>query len=752
MKRNDMRRSLLMVSMVMGLVGIQAAEATDNPDGTESSQLNMPSGPAVVAQQENGEASVEFAEIETAQENEQDEQVGPDEQDEQAQEDNTPTPSLRITVTAEKTPEDSQDVPASLTVLTQEILEDAQVDSLQSISQYAPNVLVLPSAPGNLGSYSVRGLGNSNFLSRDAVGFYIDDIPYDPGLFVDLFLTDLERVEVLRGPQNTLYGRSSSAGVVNIITRPPSDELEVRSAVSYGSFDHLNVQLSLSDTIIPDQLSFRLAGAYTSRDGMINNVISGEDVGDRREGTGIAQLLWTPSPDWEIAFVGTFSASDNDGFINHTAPFETDQDEIGFLRLGSNGQALKITYEQDQFRVRSITTRRFSDFDRQLDADGTAASLIRFPLNTETTIWSQEFRIESIDTERLRWLLGGYYESRVFDYQGGFDYTALGAALFLLPGAGLDSNISNLNQDTHAVFGQVDYQPIESLTLTAGLRYESTTTRLDRTRRYELAAGGSLPNGLNVSGAERGDSAWLPRFAVQYQINPDVAVYASLSRGYRPGGLNYTTDFPNALEFEAETSWNYELGVKSIWLDNRLAANLSLFTNQVDDYQTLVFDGLFTNSTTVNAEVRITGLEAELRATPIDGLDLTAGFGYISGEFVNYTNPLTGQQFDGNRLPFSPEFTYNLAAQYRSPGGIFSRVELQGFGTYFFDEANQFSQAPFALVNARLGYEGDNYGVYLFANNLFDTEYLTTQFAGLGNTLSSYGDRRTIGLQVRARF
>lgn len=662
--------------------------------------------------------------------------------------------AIQIIVTAQKRPEAAQDVPISITVLSSQELEDAQIDSIQDIANNAPNVFNLPSSPGNFSFYSIRGLGNSNFLSRDAVGFYVDGVPYDSGdFFIDPLLTDLERVEVLRGPQNTLYGRSSSGGVINIITRPPTNESEVRAAASYGNFDRLNLQLSVSDALIPDTLRFRLAGAYARRDGFIDNVFLGETVGDHRESTSTAQLFWTPSPDWTIALTGSFATSDGDGFITQFEPFKSNQNEIGFVQLDTNAQALNIAYDNPGFRFNAITSRRFSLFDRLLDADVTSADALLSPLTTETTLWSQEVRLQSPETaDQFRWLLGGYYESRDLDFNSSFDITPLGAALTNSPFPGSDVTQADLDQDTYAVFGQVDYQPIEPLTLTAGLRYESTTSRLNRERRFDIEGGGSFVSGLNIDGAVQDSRAWLPRFALEYRFSPNLMTYASISRGYRPAGLNYQTDFLDSLRFEAETSWNYELGLKSSWWDNRLTANLAVFTNQISNYQTVLFNNSFTTSTLVNAEVSITGFEAELSATPLPGLDLIAGFGYIDSQFTDYTNPLTGEAFDGNRLPYAPNVNYNLAAQYRSPGGFFGRVELQGFGTYFFEESNQFQQDPFALVNARIGYEGETYGIYLFANNLFDTEYLAQAFSALGNRIDAYGDRRLFGVQVRANF
>ncbi len=662
--------------------------------------------------------------------------------------------AIQITVTAQKRPEEVQDVPLSITVLSSQELEDAQIDSIEDIAQNTPNFLLFPTSPGNLPAYTIRGLGNNNFLSRDAVGFFVNGVPYDSGLFSDILLTDLERVEVLRGPQNILHGRSSIGGVVNIVTRPPADELELRSAISYGSENLVNVQLSASDALIPDTLGFRISGALNRQDGLVENTFVDRTVGDRSEAIGLAELYWTPSPDWAISLTGTVRSSDNDGFLNQTEPFVTEQDEIGFVRLNSNSQALKVTYEHENFQINSITARRFTNFDRQLDADGTSDDLIRFPLDDDTTIWSQEIRVQSPeDTDSFRWLVGGYYEWRNVESRSGFEYSELGATLLGFPSPGLDLTVFDLEQETFAVFGQIDYQPIDPLTLSVGLRYEANRSRLDRDRSFELADGGTFPTpGLNLDGEERNYGEVIPRFALEYRFSPNVAAYASATRGYRPGGLNTQTEFVEALEFEEERSWNYELGVKTNWFDNRLRANLSVFINDVDDYQVLLFDETFFSGTTANAEVEIRGLELEISATPLDGLDITAGLGLLDDEFTDFTNPLTGEDSSGNRLPFTPEFNYNLAIQYRDPGGLFGRVALQGFGTYFFSDSNQLKQDPFALVNVRLGYEGKGFGVYAFVNNLFEEEYLVSEFPGFGNTIRSFGDRRTFGLQVRARF
>lgn len=665
---------------------------------------------------------------------------------------------IEITVTAEKTPENVQDVPIGITVLTERELEDAQVDTLQDVSKNTPNFFVLAAPSREFSLYSIRGLGNSNSVNRDAVGFYVDDVPYDYGAFLDFDLPDLERVEVLRGPQSTLYGRNSQAGVVNIISRRPTNTPEGRAAASYGNYDSLNLQLSLSDALVPDKLSYRLSGSYARRDGFYENTFLDKVVGDQSSGAGRAQLLWTPSPEWQISFVGSYNGYDTDSSyiivpLSQSDPYKTTSDFPGFSRLDANTQSVKVAYQNPGFQFTSVTARRYSNQSRSGEADFTSADLVRISSRYKSTTWSQEVRLQSPQgSDRFRWLIGGYFESRQFnDLGSGLEVSAAGAALFRFPAAGANLNRAELNQTSYAGFGQVDYKPIEPLTLTAGLRYESSTSRLDRRLTFETASG-SLPLGTTFNDVEQSDSQVIPRFALEYRFRPNLMVYGSVTRGYKPSGLNFRTDSASDLRFQAETSWNYELGLKSSWFNDRLIANVAVFTNEVDNYQVSVFDPTLTNSSVFNAEVRIRGIELEMRARPVQGLDLIAGFGYTDAKFTNYPNPGGGQSFNGNRLSISPEYTLNLAAQYRSPGGLFARLELQGVGTYYLNNDNRFAQDPFVLVNARLGYEGKNYGIYLFANNVFDTYYLTNGFNLRGEDLVSYGDRATYGVQVKVNF
>ncbi|MBE9062515.1 TonB-dependent receptor [cf. Phormidesmis sp. LEGE 11477] len=247
----------------------------------------------------------------------------------------------------------------------------------------------------------------------------------------------------------------------------------------------------------------------------------------------------------------------------------------------------------------------------------------------------------------------------------------------------------------------------------------------------------------------------MPRFALEYDATPDIMLYGSASRGYRAQGVNFRATVPEQLFFNEERSWNYEAGIRTSFFQDRLTANLSIFHNPIRDFQVPSTDpatGFF--GFVDNADVTINGLEFELRARPVDGLDLTAGLGLIDATYTDYVDPNLGD-FTGNRLTYSPDYTLNLAAQYRSGDGLFGRLELQGFGTTFFDDSNTLRQSPFVLVNARAGYEfNERNGFYLFADNLFDFRPFTTQASFFGGSLvtATYGAPASFGVQYRMEF
>ena len=534
---------------------------------------------------------------------------------------------------------------------------------------------------------------------------------------------------------------------------------------SYGNYNNLDLRAGVGGPLVEDKLFFRLSGKYGSRDGYLQNTFTNKDVDYQSGGTGRAQVLWTPSKDLEVSFNASFD-DDRDGAVplvkfGQRDPYKIQQNYDGFSNLDSNTQSLRVVYKQPGFRLTSITARRFSGQKFENELDLTTRDILTQVGDLYSTVFSQEIRLQSPEEAKsFQWLFGGYFESRDFNVGAdGVRYGADAPAYYQQLGftriPGRNQTSAAINETTKAVFAQASYTPVDPLTLTAGLRYESFNSYLDNKQDNFIPANGSAPTlSGQFNDIEKDSDILLPRFVVQYRFNPNIMAYGSVTRGYRPPGVNYRAEDRRELTYEAEKSWNYEVGLKSSWLDNRLNVNLAVFHNPVNNFQVPVpnsASGLFQNI--ANGDVSITGFELEAKATPIKRLEAIASFGFTDSEFTKYTNPFTGQNFNGNKPAYVPNFTYNLALQYRAPIGIFARVELQGSGTTFLDDANQYKQGPWAIVNARLGYEFNNTGIYFFANNIFGTEYpITAVPFGSFGTIASYNAPATYGFQLRTRF
>ncbi|MEL7227842.1 MAG: TonB-dependent receptor, partial [Cyanobacteria bacterium J06576_12] len=340
----------------------------------------------------------------------------------------------------------------------------------------------------------------------DPTAFYVDNIPYDYTGFLDLDLTDLEQIEVLRGPQSTLYGRNAIAGVTNITTRRPTNEPEYTFSTSLGNLISPEFRASASGPIIDDNLFFRLSGNFKEREGFLTNVNTGEDVDFESGGGARAQLLWEPSENWDVLLNTTFSR-----YRDGTPPIyrpdltdsrsETDIDFEGFNNLDTNAQALNVNYENDSLRFTSITARRFSEQSFENDSDGSSLDQLVQLVDLNSTSLSQELRLQSVNDEAaFTWLLGAYFEDRDFNVdREGFRFGVD------LGGPSLSVTRAAIAEEVYAAFGQASYRPVDPLTFTAGVRYEVFNSKL-----VSAESGGATFADETNNGAE-----WLPRFAVE---------------------------------------------------------------------------------------------------------------------------------------------------------------------------------------------------------------------------------------------
>jgi iron complex outermembrane receptor protein len=655
-------------------------------------------------------------------------------------------------VTAQKKEENVQDVPISMDVFTDIQLEDAGIEDISDLVRFAPNVHLQESSAENV--LIIRGISSFDTSIYSPAGFYVDDVNYPLHYMYNTDLFDLERVEVLRGPQGTLYGRNSESGVINLVTKQPDNYFRAKVLSEYGSYNSWRFGANVSGPIAKDKLYLGVALQYKLSDGYMENKFNDNDeTAEKDHKNGRATLRWTPTEDWDISLIADAMDTDDQqiGYRYRTGPFATDYYDIShnitdeYSKQEGNGQTLRLKYKGDSFNLLSVTGLRNYEHKYTLDTDNTADPGPWFNwgdacFKYEIEHMSEEFRISSPDNHGpFEWLMGVYGFKEETDISQ--ERMAWGMA------ADTDIDI-----DGYAAFGQGTYTLFDKLHLTAGLRFD-----------HQDLKGKMKGNGMVGPIDQDKDldyDEFLPKFSVGYDFSKDIMAYVSASKGYMVGGYNYgyMPTSEDAFYYDPEYTWNYEAGMKSSWFDKKLLANLSIFYIDIDDKQVVEWSMTMGTKVENAAKAHSQGIELELQARPVQGLDMFAGFGYTESKFDDWKalqKDGTMYDYEDNYLPNAPKYTYNLGAAYRHISGLFGRVDLLGTGEFYGDNKNTLKQEDYELVNLRLGYEGDNLGISFWCTNLFDEEYVTALYdmtnMGLGELVQD-GEPRMLGVTVSYRF
>ena len=643
-----------------------------------------------------------------------------------------------LIVTAQKQEEELKDVPVSVTVMTGYDIEDKHIDGLWSMSDHIPGLIIYDVGMSDFfAAPSMRGITAPANTFTTSVGLYIDGVPIlsSPGYTSPLL--DIERIEVLRGPQGTLYGKNTEAGVISIVTRQPDNEWRGKISVEAGEDNKRLVMGLVSGPLVQDKLCFSLAGQFDSKDGFIKNAYLGGYDNDRERYFGRGQLRWTPTPDWDISLMWSRYAADEGG-ETYTAgeaiysmlglpappPRTTSCDLRPRKEYYNDIQALKIAYDlNESTSITSITTRKMTDAYNVGDHDFTPMHLEHGYMDSEYSNMTQEVRL-NWQSDRMKGLFGVYADTHLNDHV--VAYTAP-------DNSSTDVTNREMSGDSYALFGQVDYGLTEAFHLIGGLRYEKQNMDLE--------------DNMLLWDEDKSWDKLTPKLTLQYRFTPQTNVYATVSEGFRTGGFNYSTTDPQYISFEPEELWNYEIGAKISLFDDRLFVRASLYYMEIQDMQVDQAESAMIQYITNAAEATSKGGEIELTARPVKGLSVTAGLGINDTTYDTFQD--TMGDYSGNKAAYAPEYTVNLGISYRHRNGLFVAADMVGYGDMYIDKANENKVGAYELVNTKVGYEFDGLDVYLYADNLFDTEYNYINYAGYYNI---YSPPREIGLQLAYRF
>ena len=698
-----------------------------------------------------------------------------------------------IVVVAQKKVESIQDVPISILRFDSVKLSDLGIDELKDVGAMMPGVYVntFNQDPGAIRLY-IRGVGNTSVqITQDpSVALYLDGVYVGTSYGTGFEGVDIESIEVLRGPQGTLYGRNSTGGAVNILSRRASpDALTFDQKFSVGNLGLFKSRTSLN-VPLGEHFAAKLNYLASNRDGYVHNRGVGQDFGAEDRKSLAADLHWSISDNLSLDYrYERADMRDTQRFeqitrVNPAAAlaFSTRFDRVSRSRLDSvtalrpiprndlniTGHSLHFSWTiSDDLEFRSITARWKFDSDAYSDALSTAEGNGRFYSGSPTSMrilvnyeqFSQEFQFVG-QSGRLDYVAGVYYFDSDADWNN-YRQITLGNVVGL--------NYSNAKNTSTALYGQVTYTPSlldERLHLTLGARYSKEDRKVRRTNLNVVPQFAGVEYDKDFSNIN-------PSLTIAYDFTDDINIYAKVMTGFKSGGTAMTSANLTlfAQGFKEEEVLSYELGVKSMLMENSLRLNLALFRTEMDGAQTAVRTGANPNARDflpLDDNV-FQGLEIDVEKQLTDSLAISAGYAYLeTSPGAKYIDSAVGRTLLANTFPASPRHSVSLMLSHEVPlanGSLRSTLNYsyQDRTTSSINVADYSVLPSYSLINMSIGWDAfkigtmdGDFSVQLWARNLLDKEYVmvsTASWSAFGAGLvETLGDPRTYGITVGYRF
>ena len=634
-----------------------------------------------------------------------------------------------VVVTAEKRETDIQRTPVAVTVLNAKQLREYRVWSFSDMTALAPSLQTVEHG-GSTSALFINIRGVMGLHSQTAVATYVDGVYQFESFSVPLTFNNVERIEVLRGPQGTLYGRNAFGGVINIVTKKPSNKTEGYAEVGLGNYNQQRYSGSFSIPIVRDKLFLGVSGTFNQHSGIYTNTVTNAAFDRPQSIAGAVNLRYLLSPRWTLEFNGRFERNADKGSYPwvttdsalFASPYVVGRNSDNLERRNNVNASVVARYRGRRINVEAISAvldyKKF--FPQGFDGDFTAAPISTVFSDDHVRTYTQEVRVSSNtnENERFNWTLGTF----LWNAPNGTKLTTIAQSTSAVTG-------STFTNGGAALFGQATYQLTDRLSATAGLRYDHETRKLGQERRTILANG--TVNVTNpFTNFETDFGAVTPKFSVQYQASAGSFVYAQYARGFRAGGLNVFAPNVADIPYGPEYSDNYEVGIKNTLFNNRLRLNLTAFYLQQRNQQINVIENgffLIRNTGSLNN----LGTEIEVMAQPAKGLQMQWNASTSNAEYSRLTAFVQGKNRDltGNKALFNPAFASFLAVQYRYPVrenlSVFLRGEQRYSGAYYLNFDNVIRQSPFTVYNARAGVTLKNTELAIWGRNLNDAQYRT---------------------------
>ena len=628
-------------------------------------------------------------------------------------------------------------------------LHNQQIVNLKELTAVMPN-FYMP----DYGSYAntpvyIRGIGTKS--KGSAVGFYVDGIPHFESSAFNIDLSDIATVNVFRGPQGTLYGRNTIAGIINVYTHNPLDYQRTRIKVGYGRYNDFIAQAS-NYAKISEKFGISTAASYHHNDGMFTNHFLNEKADKLNEGEGRIGLYWRPTTNWLLHLNSTLTYSEQNGYPY--APYDIVKDELLPISYNRNSTyrrlisstGLNAQYENNHISFNSQTSYQFIKSHQGLDQDFTPQDVYFVDNSYHQNMLSQELTLKSNDKGRYQWIIGLFgmlLHSNQFAETSYFTRDFSTPTTYKNPTAG------------YAIYHQSSYNIWRGLSTTVGLRFDyehaKTTYNQDKT---------TLSTGVTTHAKDFVSSAnfrqFTPKFTLQYLTNKDNLYYISITRGYKPGGFNTIFKTDAERTYDPEYSWNYEVGTRLKFFNGRLTAEADLFYIDWRHMQTTYTVPGVGNVIANAGHTDSKGFELSLAYHPIKSLQLNLNYGYTHARYLEYKKSAR-EDFSGNRLPMVPNHTLSLNGTYTiMPAGWFDKIVfntgLTGLGRIYWADDNIVRQNFYATLNAKVSLTKGIFTWEIWGKNLTATDYMAYGFKASQGNYAQRGKPLTFGTAVSVSF
>jgi len=644
--------------------------------------------------------------------------------------------------------------PISASLISEDIIRENNLTNIKEVSAFVPNLFIPDYGSKMTSPAYIRGIGAAK--NAPSVGLYVDGVPYFDRSTFDFNINDIERIEILRGPQGTIYGRNTMGGIMNVFTKSPFKYKGTDINLSAGNYNTYQAGVSHYGSTDNQKLGYSLSGNYLHSGGYFKNKLTEKKADPIDAISTRARLSWRILPRLTANLILAYEYSDQDGYPYRVYDKETrvisdiNYNSPSFYRRNMSSNGLNIEYVTDNFKLGSQTSFQFYDGKQGLDQDFSPEDKYYVDFYQRQQMYSQEFNIRSIKEDtKYQWQFGlfgfhqNYFQTNDVDYRQTFKHAI--------------QEVRNPT-DGIAVYHQSTLNDflLPKLSFIFGIRYdyEKTKNTLVRTsleKDKEPVVTDPIKDKTDFSQV-------IPKASVQYAFNSDGLVYFSAAKGYKTGGFNTTADDDKDRTFDPEHSWCYDLGVKSSLFDNLLSFDFTLFYIDWKDQQISqtkpTGQGFLLRNAGKSASK---GVEFSAQVNPVKNLNFQVSYGYTNAKYKEYKESET-TNYDNNYLPMVPQNTVSFGANYTINTNLswLDNITLHGqyvgTGKLYWNDKNDISQPYYGVFNGKISFVKKQVSVDFWTKNMGGKDYIAYYFTAMGGDFVQKGKPFTCGVNMNLKF